>query len=208
MKHLLEVKERIDDFWSIESDDERDELVAQIRAYALTKDETELAKEIRDNFEQIEMKGISVIYEALSKHPEKWGNFFLEEYERAFRAAEKADNPAPILECLDEIGFAEIDQFPQVEEVIKFLTPYLNHQHFAIRFQALSHIADWIGEGDATKHLHLLNKMRTMLTDDPNWRVRYIARLTLSSINKLPADYKIRLWDKLLDKFLNPFNLG
>jgi len=118
MKNLEEKKDEIVNFYGIEEESDREKLIEEIRKYSEIKSENELVPEIRENFKQLSLSGIGVIYEALSKNPSKWSNFFKEEYERAFESAKKSEKAFEILDSLEEIGFVEITRLESRSEIL------------------------------------------------------------------------------------------
>ena len=207
MNSLKEKKEEILNFWEIEEESAREELINKIRLYSELKSEEELIPEIRENFEQINFYGISVIYEALSKNPKKWSNFFKEEYSRAFESAKNSDNAFEILECLQEISFVEEDKMESRDEIITILESYLSHEKDSIRYKSIWYLGDWISDDNKDKYQHVIHKVKSNL-EDRNWKVRYAAKLILEDMNMLPKNFTLSFLDKLRVKFLNPFNLN
>ncbi|MEZ4921408.1 MAG: hypothetical protein R2792_20100 [Saprospiraceae bacterium] len=207
MKNLLEKKEALATFWEHEDDGLRDKLIQEIRAYTESTSPADIISEIRLHFEQLNFSGISVLYEALSDNPQKWSQFFKEEYQRAFEAAAQADNPFEILECLDEINFVDAQQLESRDEIIRLLEEYLDHEKAALRYKAVWYLGDWILEDNMEQYGTLVQKIIGKL-QDPNWKTRYITQLVLDDVNQLPKDYKPRFLDGLLAKISSPFNMN
>lgn len=206
MNSLIEKKDDIVNFWSIEEEADREKLILEIRKYSEIKREEELASEIRENFEQINFSGISVMYEALSKNPKKWSNFYKEEYIRAFESAKKSDNAFEILACLDEISFVEDSQLESRDDIIELLESHLSHEKDPIRHRAIWLLGDWISDDNKSKYNHVIQKIITKLQDN-NWKVRYATKLILEDMDSLPKDFKLNFLDKLRVKFLHPFKM-
>lgn len=206
MNSIKEKKDQIVNFWDIEEESDREKLIEEIRNYSEMKSEAELVPEIRENFKQINFSGIGVIYEALSKNPKKWSNFFKEEYERAFELAKKSDNAFEILESLQEISFVKEGKLKTIDEVINLLENNLSHQNEAIRYKSIWYLGDWISDENKDKYSHVIRKIITKL-QDKNWKIRYATKLVLDDMNKLPKDYKISFWDKMKIKFGSPFKI-
>ena len=206
MKSLKEKKDEIVNFWDIEKESSKEKLIEEIREYSETKSENELVQEIRANFKQINFSGIGVIYEALSKNPKKWSNFYKEEYVRAFESAKKADNAFEILESLQEICFAEESNLETRDEIIEFLETQLSHQKDAIRYKAIWYLGDWILEDNKSKYNHVIKKIINNL-QDKNWKIRYAAKLILEDINMIPKDYKLSFIDRIRIEFSDPFTI-
>jgi len=206
MNSLKERKDDIINFWDIEEESAQEELINEIRQYAESKKEEELAPEIRANFDQMNLSGIGVIYEALSKNPKKWSNFFKEEYLRAFESAEQSDNAFEILESLEEIGFVDENKLESRDEIITFLEGYLSHKNDAIRYKAIWYLGDWISDDNKTKYTYIIQKIINKLNDS-NWKIRYVTKLILEGMNKLPKDFTLSFSDKMRIKFLSPFQI-
>lgn len=206
MNSIKDKKEEIVNFWEIEDESERERLIEEVRKYSETKNENELKLEIRENFKQVNLSGIGVIYEALSKNPQKWSNFFKEEYERAFESAIKSDNAFEILECLQEISFVEESKLESRDEIIEILERHLSHEKDSIRYKAIWYLGDWISNDNRSKYNHIIKNI-TYKLKDKNWKIRYATKLILEDMNKLPTDFKLGFMDKLKVKFLNPFKM-
>ena len=206
MNSLKDRKEEIVNFWDIEAESDREWLIEELRKYFESKSEDELIPEIRENFEQINFSGISIIYEALSKNPDKWSDFFKDEYERAFEKATKSDNPFEILACLEEIGFVENNKLASKDEIIKLLETHLSNVKKAIRFKAIWYLGDWIDDDNRHQYKHIIQKIKKLL-QDKNWKVRYGAKLFLEDMDGLPNDYRMSIIDQLKVRYLNPFKM-
>lgn len=207
MNNLKEKKEEIVNFFEIEKESESEKLIEEIRKYSEVKSEYELVPEIRENFKQLQFSGIGVIYEALSKNPKKWSNFFKEEYVRAFESAKESENAFEILESLEEICFAEETKLESRDEIIEVLESYLSHNKDSIRYKAIWYLGDWISDDNKSKYNHVIRKITNNLKDN-NWKVRYITKSTLGDMESLPKDFKLSFMDKLRAKFSNPFKMN
>lgn len=206
MNSLKEKKDEIINFWDIAEEADREQLIEKIRQYAEIKSEQELVPEIRANFKQIKSSGISVIYEALSKNPEKWSIFFKEEYERAFESAKKSDNAFEILDCLEEISFVEESKLKSRNEIIEILENHLSHEKDLIRYKAIWCLGNWVSDDNKNKYKHLIQKIINRLQDN-NWKIRYVTKLILEDINQLPKNFKLSFIDRIRVKFLSPFEI-
>jgi hypothetical protein len=206
MNSLSERKEQIVGFWEIEDDDERDQLVAEISEYANTKDPGEFSKEVRSHFEQVNYSGISVIYEALTADPDKWAPFFREEYRRAFKTAETAENGWDILECLEEIGGVETYPEKESDEMVSFLSHYLSSNNDVLRYKAIWLLGDWIGPENVSRHAQVVAMLEEKLKD-PNWKIRHITKGFLEELGNLPPDHQTGFMDKIRAKISSPYKL-
>lgn len=207
MNNLVDIKQDILNFWDLEEEAERNSLIEKVQIYADRQDADAFAKEVRDHFAQSEDSGIGVIYEALSERPEKWGRFFKEEYERAFKTAERSDHPFEILECLEEIYFVEEGDARYEDEIIKLLSTYLSNRNDVLRYKAVWLLDNLITEDNLHKYDHLISQLQQKL-NDPNWKIRYIAKLGLESLDKLPPGYKMNFMDKVKAKFSSPYSIS
>ena len=202
MNSIEEKKDLIINFWDIEEESDREKLIEEIRKYSEVKTEAELVPEIREHFNQIQLSGIGIIYEALSKNPLKWSNFFREEYERAFESAEQSEKAFSILDSLEEISFVDKTKLESRDELIKLLENNLSNNKESIRYKAIWYLGDWIGDDNKDKYSNVIHKIISKLEDD-NWKIRNCAKNVLEEMNKLPKDYKVSFLDKLKVKFNN-----
>ncbi|HOY07930.1 MAG TPA: hypothetical protein PLO67_21120 [Saprospiraceae bacterium] len=206
MNSLSERKQQIVGFWEIEEDAQRDQLVAEISAYANTQDPDAFSKEVRSQFEQINFSGISVIYEALTADPDKWAPFFKEEYKRAFKTAETAENGWDILECLEEIGGAKTYPEKVSDDMVSFLAQHLSSNNDVLRYKAVWLLGDWIGPENVIRHTRVVANLEEKLKD-PNWKIRYIIKGFLEDLGKLPPGYQTGFIDKIRAKISSPYKL-
>ena len=186
MNSLEEKKDEIVNFYDLEKESDREKLIEEIRKYSEIKSENELVSEIRKNFKQISFSGIGVIYEALSKNPLKWSNFFKEEYERAFESAKKSEKAFEILDSLEEIGFVDKTRLESRGEIIEFLESNLSNNNDSIRYKAIWYLGDWISEDNQDKYSNVVHKIITKLEDD-NWKIRNCAKLILCLLYTSPS---------------------
>lgn len=204
MNNLQERKQKIAHFYDIESESERDALIAEIVKYAEGQNAEQFALEVRATFEQVSLSGIGIVYEALSKNPEKWSNFFLEEFRRAFQSAEKAQSPFDILDALEETCFVDGSKLPSRDDIIALLSDYLTNQNPIIRFKAILLLGDWIKKDNKSKHSKTIHKLTNRL-EDSHWKVRHAAKIALEEWSRLPKGYRMGLMDRLRVHFLNPY---
>lgn len=206
MKTLADLQTKITNFWSIDSEEERDQIVEQIRAYANSTAPTTFAKEVKNMLPQESLSGIGVIYEALSTNPDKWGDFFLEEYQRAFKSAEQSDNAFAILDSLEQIGFVEASSLPFTKQIIDLLRSYLDHPKDVLRYKAIWLIGDWIDEENYRDYPQIVRNVKGKLQDS-NWKIRHIVTYPLETWKQLPNGYQPSWLDRMRRKFYNPFEI-
>lgn len=202
---LLDFKEQIDQYEELEGESQA-RLLTAIRRYANTQKKRNFKLELKGAYEQVAFSGIEVIYEALSNEPKKWGSFFLEEYQRAFKKAETADNAFEILECLDEISFAELEKTPYEKQIIQLLASYLNFPKDAIQYKAIWNLGDWLTLENLERYSHIEEAILKKLKHK-NWKIRFAAKMTLEDLEALPGYYNLSFWDRLKINYLNPYNL-
>ena len=206
MSFLIENKESIISFWNLKTDTEKENLIREIREYSESTNKEDFIKEVRENFPQTNTSGISVIYEALTYRPEKWGDFFYDEYIRCFSTAEQSSSPYQILNCLEEISMIGSKDFPQVDQLIDYLTKHLTTTIDVVRYFAIWFLGDWLWANK--ENLEKYESALTQVTDrlnDPHWKVRFVADSVLSDLGKLPKDYSKSFADKLRAKFQSPY---
>ena len=203
---LTDFKPPIAQFWDLE-DTEQTDLLTKIRRYANSQKSKDFAQEVNQHFDQVLFSGIEVIYEALSDEPKKWGGFFVKEYRRAFQAAEKAPNPFEILECLDEIGFADLEATAYNDQIIELIQPYLDHDNLAILYKALWNLGDFLTPSILDQHAGLEDRIKQQLSHK-NWKIRFAASTTLEELDRLPSDYKVSFWDQWKIRFLDPYHIS
>lgn len=205
MRNLMEMSEDLEKYWDFE-ELKRAALIEEIRIYSTSIDRAEFIKEVRSRFEQKNFSNISQVYEALSKTPKYWQTFFIEEYERAFKAAKLEDNAFDILQSIDEIGFIQERDPVFVGKIIGILKSHINHAKDGIKHRAIFLLGDWWEKQYESKFPYLMGDLRGKL-NDKNWKIRYITELVLKDADELPMDYKRSFIDKIKIKMNNPFEL-
>jgi hypothetical protein len=205
MKNLSDFRHKAENFWGLE-ESERNTLVLQIQEYSNSKNESEFIREVRSTFQQIKYSGISVVYEALTENPKKWRQFFIEEYERAFKTAENSEKAFSILECLEQISFVEESKVDFQDEMVEILFRYLSHQNDVLRFKAVWLIGDWLTDENIRKYPDVIPSLEEKL-DDNHWKIRYITKEVLEELGRLPSDFSLSFTDKLRAKTSNPYEM-
>lgn len=118
---LADFESDILNFFDFHDEVVEEKLLKDIAGYAESVGPANFAKEVNALFANHEESGIGVIYEALSKKPEIWGDFYVNQYKVTFKEAENSDNAFEILDSLEEVCFAEDVGFGK--EIIKILEP-------------------------------------------------------------------------------------
>lgn len=203
MKYLAHVADDLSNFFDLE-ELQRDELIDTVKKITDDAEKKKLISEIRDDFPQINFSGLGSIYEVLAMNPEKWGEFYVAEFKRAYLTAEDAENPFVILDCLEELTLIENKNKPFGHKIIEFLTTYLHHPKDVFRFKSIYHLGDWLEDGNEIKFRELIYEIQKKL-EDKNWKVRYVAELALLDLDAVPKIYTPSLFDKMQRKFSNPF---
>ncbi len=200
MQGLSKWKKEIQEFWELETSD-RDKLIGEIAAYASTSDPIHLAREVRANYAQEVDSGISVLYEALTHQPIKWTPFFVQEFERAFRAAETASDPKKILSALDEIAMADENYTALSDALILVIANYASSRIFEIRYKVVWFLGDYLRSEITNRQSDGIAVLRVMLHDE-NWKIRVLAAQTLKGIDQLPKKFSLSILDRLRHRFL------
>lgn len=165
-----------------------------------------------DYCHQIEPKqfcNLEVIYEALAKDPDNWGEFIYEEFVRIFNGAKQSQNPFTYMSCLDIGLYFENKNKAFVDNIIRFLSNELDNKIDDFRHRALWFLSDWIDDEYSYKHKKTIDKMATLINDN-NWKIRYITFLVFKD-RSFSVNYKLSqtFWDKIRSKFTfffsNPF---
>lgn len=146
---------------------------------------------------------LELIYEALAKDPDNWGEFIYEEFKRILSGAKNSTNPFHYTSCLDIGLYFEEKNKPFVEKIIKLLHHELDNPSDAIRFRALWWLSDWVADEYAVKYRSTIDKMAERINDS-NWKIRFLTNLLFK--DKIYASsYKLDLgfWDRIRGKFFS-----
>ena len=119
---LEEIKDRIVNFYNLETEEEKSKVIEDIKAISNSVDKKVFIDEVRESYEQNQFSGIGIIYEALGQNPEKWSEFFFEEIQRAFKNAENSSEPFKVLESLEEIAMTDKSRILQRGKIIDFFS--------------------------------------------------------------------------------------
>lgn len=163
------------------------------------------------NIEPTQFCNLEVIYEALAKDPDNWGDFIFEEFKRIFKQAKQSKNPFTYTSCLDIGIYFENKNKPFVDKIITFLTGELDSSIDDFRHRALWFLSDWIDDEYSYKYKKTIDKMSELI-NDPNWKIRYITNLVIIE-RPFASNYHLTLsfWDKVRGKytlfFSNPFEI-
>ena len=149
---LSKIKDRIVNFYDLETEEEKSQVLKEIINISTSKERELFVNEIRELFEQNQLSGIGIIYEALGQYPEKWGDFFFEEIQRAFQNAENSNDSYQVLDSLDEISMTDESKVLQRNEIIEFLATKLNHPNDVLKYKSIWYLGDWIDETNVSKH--------------------------------------------------------
>lgn len=203
---LSKIKDKIINFYDLETEEEKSKVLEEIKDISNSVEKEVFVDEIRELFEQKQLSGIGIIYEALGQNPEKWGSFFFEEIQRAFRNAEDSNEPSKILDSLEEISMTDESKIIQRNEIINYLETKMNHANDVLKYKSIWYLGDWIDKSNISEHSNVVNKIKANLKDQ-NWRIRMVSKRFLEELDRLPNDYKMKLSDKLKVKFLNEFKM-
>ncbi len=195
---LADFESDILNFFDFHDEAVEEKILKDIAKYAESVGTVNFAKEVNATFANHGESGIGVIYEALSKKPEIWGDFYVNQYKLTFKEAENTEDAFAVLDSLEEVCFAEDTGFGK--EIIKVLEPYLNHAKPALRYKAVWYMADWIDEDNKHKYPQIIRKIKEKLQDD-NWKIRVMTVDTLRDLEELPDDFSLTFFDKMRAKF-------
>jgi len=142
------------------------------------------------------------VYIALAGEPELWEDFFLEELERLFTAAQSAVDPVAVLTHLEAFAYLSAKEEGSLQRRLRLrFQKEFDAANFAIRRRAIWAIGDFL----YASNYDVINKLKQTLAEDPDWRIRYYAYTALDCINKVPTEYRQSLLDKARAIFMNPF---
>lgn len=144
---------------------------------------------------------LRIIYEALSKDPETWSHFFLEETERILNAARKSETPEKILKLLTEFSFINPDHFFYREKLVEILNNELDNKVPVFRYYAISMLHDFVESND----YDTIARMKQLLKD-PEWRIRYWTFFILKDLNLLDNLEKLSLTDRIKARLSDTLN--
>lgn len=181
-------------------EDERRRLFAELRVVA-RKNRAEFITAVRAlPFANNNM--LFTVYVALTEEPEYWEDFFLEEVERLLNAAGSATDPVAVLTHLEAFAYLASKEEGALQRRLRLrFQKELDASNVAIRRRAIWAIGDFL----YASNYDVINKLKQLLAEDRDWRIRYYAYTALECINKVPTEYRQSFLDKARAILLNPF---
>ncbi|NML63966.1 hypothetical protein HHL22_01995 [Hymenobacter sp. RP-2-7] len=150
-----------------------------------------------------ELNNLPVFYEALAQGADRWSDFFLAEAQRLLAAASSVAEPAKVLTHLREFAFLSTTGFSHRRKLVALFGPILRHANPIFRFHAVQLLGEFVSSSDRV----VMQDMQA-LQRDVNWRVRYVAYLTLLDVEG-GAHVAALAWpDWLRAKFFQPFAIA
>lgn len=207
MKYLTHLTAELQNYFAHNDDERRNDFMHQLIEITDGADKEKLIEEIRNDFPQKNYSGLSVIYEGISENPEKWGDFYVAEFQRAYKNAVTSKNAFEILQTLNELCFIEDKNTPFGHEIIQLMRPYLQHKNPEIRHQTISRLGDWLEDGNEEIFKDLVCELKNKLSDK-NWKVRHVTELVLKDLKTLPPRHSRGFLDKMRIKYFNPFEFS
>lgn len=126
------------------------------------------------------------VYEALADDASSFHDFYTSELRRLLSAAETHPNNRHIYQALEAFGYLEDAGDRLVEELRGILYGYLDSNRLPLR-----RFATWlIGDFISTDSSRAIDKLLTAFKSDPDFRVRYMAYVSLRegpAAHRLPA---------------------
>lgn len=142
------------------------------------------------------------VYVALAGEPEYWEDFFLEELERLLTAAQSAADPVAVLTHLEAFAYLSANEEGALQRRLRQrFQKEIDAANVAIRRRAIWAIGDFL----YASNYDVINKLKQLLAEDRDWRIRYYAYTALECINKVPTEYRQSFLDKARAILLNPF---
>jgi hypothetical protein len=189
--------------------DEQNEFTDEILLFA-NNNRIELIKYCQ-TIEPTQFCNLEIIYEALAKDPDNWGEFIFTEYKRIFSEAKNSNNPFIYTSCLDIGLYFEEKNYPFVDKIINLLSLELESQSDALRHRALWFLSDWIEDEYSSKYTKVIDKMAKLI-NDKNWKIRYSTFFlfkgrTFAENYQINLSLKDRITEKLSVFFSNPFEI-
>lgn len=182
------------------TEEERHRLFAEMRAIA-KNNRTDFINTVRAlPFEN--SNTLFEIYIALAGEPELWEDFFLEELERLFTTAQSAADPVAVLTHLEAFAYLAAKEEGVLQRRLRLrFQKELDASNVAIRRRAIWAVGDFL----YANNYDVISKLKQILAEDRDWRIRYYAYTALDCINKIPPEYHKPFIDKARAIFMNPF---
>ena len=172
-------------------DEHRDDVYK--RFLKLAKNNKNQLKEFLTNIPLDEEACLFEIYEALSEDDIEFNDLFLTEIKRLLNIAEKEPKNNNIYNTLESYSYVAGNGHASLnKEIIKILKSSMKSKHDEIRRFATWLIGDFVKD-DFDEIIDLL-KQKLMFDED--WRVRYLAFISLEELDTL-SNYKLNFLDKI-----------
>jgi len=191
--------EKLNDSFDLE-DGERENLLSEFRQL-VTRNRSDFLTAISD-IPATDGELLFHVYDSLSKDSSNWQDFFINELNRLFSAAESAKDPRSVFLGID--GFEllnnenDSDFSKRIRQII--VDKINNSKNARIRRVATWLLGDFIYLGNDYE-IQLLGKLKS----DSDWRVRYFAYQILNELNGRSLENGIPILDRLRDKLFGVY---
>jgi hypothetical protein len=196
MNHFVELFDsKIKSFWKMGSEDEKQQLLTEIRQYANSNPHAfrEDIKEVQFNNELLPLP---VVLEALATDTDTWGQFYVDTLDNIFDEARQVEKPADILSNLIEFSYIEKDERPFVQSIADRFYTESNSDNLSTKLAAIYMLPAFLHNPTVRNKSSITDSLRQKL-HDTNWKVRYVTFKSLNYEGLLPAGHKLSLMDQI-----------
>lgn len=190
----------IDKYWGDMPEEQREQLLSDIRKYA-NADPATFRRQLDEVMFDEDLDPLPVVMEALSEEPETWSDFFLDALNKIFATAEQSPKPEHILNKLIEFTYLEEVNAPFVQRIAEKLHSESNSTHLASQFAAIWYLPSFLINPSVRNKSSLLASLQQKLYD-PNWKIRNVTFRSLGYENLVPEGFRLTLMDHLRKFFL------
>ncbi len=176
--------------------------------YVKSKNGEELIEEISKRIELNEYSGIDVIYEMFYdiKNVERFGVFFIKEFQRGFQTAKTKNNPDSILSSLLALGPVDFKDPGIRHQLLRIFFENVSSNREEIVHYSINFLNRWFEEKDYSKFESELRKIKENLNQS-NWKIRFIAFQFLKKFEDKLENISIGLVDKIRGKIGKPYSI-
>jgi len=197
MNNFLEnFKEGLIAFWETSTEEEKNELIADILIYANANPDS-FKRDVKEILFDPEVRPLPFVLEALSKDTKNWGDFYVNVLNDILEKAEQTDKPEHILTFTYEFYYTEEADGEFVQRIANRLLKALDSEKEAVRLKAICTLPGYLRNPVIKNRDLILSRLEEKL-NDKSWKARYLAFQYLKFEDLLPKGRRLSFKDKIL----------
>lgn len=187
------LREKVVKFWEEESEENEKIILADILGYANSNPQS-FTKEFDEIKFEEDLDAISVVFEALAKDIDNWGQLFIDTIDNIFAAAKVARNPDDILVYLMDCNW--VAKNPFVQKIVDRIYKELDADNLHIQVACIQELSYYIKNSTIRNKNTITDALQSKLKGN-DWKLRVVTFQILKHEGLLPAGYQLSFMDKV-----------